>query len=539
MRNRGRIAGQIGQSGRFGKARGAWRHLQLPGRRAAGGQQQAQAKADSGPDHRRLPWLLIACLCGAIAPDLASAQKIAPIAAVRSPPANPVPSGQPVPLTLAETVALGLRDNRTIKSAYLQRVAQKFDLFVADTLFLPKLNLSADIAHQRVGGTTFNTSSVGAAGTWLTPIGTRVQFSWDRRDQLDSGRTGHSDTAALSFTQPLLRGAGTKVNMAPVRIARLQEEINKLSLKSTVIDTVTGIIQAYRRLSQAQSQVELAELSLERTRDLLETNRALIVAGRMAAADIVQTESGVANQEVAVLQARQQLASAQLALLQLLAVDPRTNVVAADEPDAEQADIDLDRVVDLGLSSRVDILGQRLALEQTRIDLAVARNNRLWDLSIGGSVSRQRVDDPILGRLDPPTDHNVGVQLSIPIGDFSYRQREIGATTSLRTAELRYQDLTQSVETQIRDAVQTVEASWQQLVAARRARALAARALELQQEKLKVGRASNFEVLSFQADLRTADTQELAARIGYLNALTSLDQQIGNTLETWRISLND
>ncbi|WP_254684352.1 TolC family protein [Edaphosphingomonas haloaromaticamans] len=450
-----------------------------------------------------------------------------------------MPSGQPVPLTLAETVALGLRDNRTIKSAYLQRVAQKFDLFVAGTLFLPKLNLSADIAHQRVGGTTFNTSSVGAAGTWLTPIGTRVQFSWDRRDQLDSGRTDHSDTAALSFTQPLLRGAGTKVNMAPVRIARLQEEINKLSLKSTVIDTVTGIIQAYRRLSQAQSQVELAELSLERTRDLLETNRALIAAGRMAAADIVQTESGVANQEVAVLQARQQLASAQLALLQLLAVDPRTNVVAADEPDAEQADIDLDRVVDLGLSSRVDILGQRLALEQTRIDLAVARNNRLWDLSIGGSVSRQRVDDPILGRLDPPTDHNVGVQLSIPIGDFSYRQREIGATTSLRTAELRYQDLTQSVETQIRDAVQTVEASWQQLAAARRARALAARALELQQEKLKVGRASNFEVLSFQADLRTADTQELTARIGYLNALTSLDQQIGNTLETWRISLND
>ena len=120
-----------------------------------------------------------------------------------------------------------------------------------------------------------------------------------------------------------------------------------------------------------------------------------------------------------------------------------------------------------------------------------------------------------------------------------HHKREIGATTNLRVAELRYQELAQIVETQIRDGVQTVEASWRQLEAARRARMLAAQALELQQEKLRVGRASNFEVLSFQTDLRAADTQELTAGIDYLNALTALDQQIGNTLETWRISLND
>lgn len=87
--------------------------------------------------------------------------------------------------------------------------------------------------------------------------------------------------------------------------------------------------------------------------------------------------------------------------------------------------------------------------------------------------------------------------------------------------------------------MQSVEASWLQLEAARRARSLAARALDIQREKLKFGRASNFEVLSFEADLRAADAQELSARINYLNQLTSLDQQIGSTLDTWKIDLND
>ena len=72
---------------------------------------------------------------------------------------------------------------------------------------------------------------------------------------------------------------------------------------------------------------------------------------------------------------------------------------------------------------------------------------------------------------------------------------------------------------------------------ARRARDLAERALELEQEKLQAGRTSNFEILSLQAGLRTADIQALAAEIAYLNALTALDQQIGSTLETWRITL--
>lgn len=462
-----------------------------------------------------------------------------PIASVPSPPAAPRPGGAPAPLSLEEAIALALRGNRTIQSAYLERVVDRFDLIVAERAFTPQAGISGQIVRRRIGGVTSEEAVIAPSVGLATPLGTTMQFGWQRRDPLNGGPFGTGEAVSFSLRQPLLRGAGVDVNMAPLRIARMQEDMNRLRLKATVADTVTAVIGAYRSLLQAQEQTRLSELSLERAKALLETNRALIDAGRMAAADIIQTESSVANQEVSLLGARQSQATAQLNLLRLLGLELRTNVVAADTISVRRVEVDLDRTLAMAMDARMDVAAQRISLAQMRQSLIIARNNRLWDLSVVGTVSQFDKDDGIFGAFGAPADHTIGLQLDIPIGDLSSRQQLLAAETSLRTAELRYEDLEQAVEAQIRDSIQQVELLWLQVEAARRARALAARALELQQERLRLGRASNFEVVSFQTDLRNADAQELSANIAYLNALTALDQQIGSTLDTWRISLND
>lgn len=482
--------------------------------------------------------LLCAGLLGMLAVATVARAQVAPspIASVVVPAGASIPAGAPLELTLDEAVALALRYNRGIRSAYLQRVVQRFDLRVAERAFVPRGEIGLEVGQRRRDGETQGETVIRPSASWLTPLGGTVSFNWARADPLKSGGAEY-ETADVSLSQPLLRGAGLAVNMAPIHIARLQEEINRLQLEATVAGTVSSVITSYRGLIQAQEQVRLADESLARTRVLLETNRALIQAGRMAESDIVQTESGVANQEVAVLQARQQVVSAQLALLQLLALASRTNVVANEPMTATRIEVDLDSAMETAFASRIDLLAQRKSLEQMRQSMIVARNQRLWDVSLVASAARN--DGPrFLDRLDE-TDTTVGLRLSIPIGDLSRRQNWLAAETGMQTAELAFEEMKQSVESQVLDAVQSVEASWRQVEAARRARALSARALDIGQEKLRFGRASNFEVLSLQADLRAADAQELSANIAYLNALTALDQQIGSTLETWRISLND
>ncbi|MNS21363.1 Outer membrane efflux protein [compost metagenome] len=468
--------------------------------------------------------------------DARSQAAVSPISSVALPSAAPIPAGAPLELTLDEAVALALRYNRGVRSAYLQRMVERFDLHVAERAFVPQGGIALEVVQRRLGGETRGETVISPSVSWRTPLGGVAEFVWARADPLQGGGAEY-ETAGVSLSQPLLRGGGLAVNMAPVRIARLQEEINRLQLEATVAGTVSSVITSYRRLIQAQEQVRLAEQSLERTEALLETNRALIAAGRMAESDIVQTESGVANQEVAVLQARQQKVSAQLALLQLLALASRTNVVAVEATTAERVEIDLESAMATAFASRIDLLAQRKVLEQMRQSMILARNQRLWDVSLVASATRD--DGPRFFDRFRETDTTVGLRLNIPIGDMSRRQNWLAAETGMQTAELAFEELKQSVESQVLDAVQSVEASWRQVEAARRARALSERALEIGQERLRFGRASNFEVLSLQADLRAADVQQLSANIAYLNALTALDQQIGSTLETWRISLND
>ena len=459
-----------------------------------------------------------------------------PVSPLVLPAGAPIPAGTPLELTLDEAVALSLRYNRGVRSAYLQRVVQRFDLRVAERAFVPRGEVALEVVQRRSDGLSRSETLISPAATWRTPLGGTVNFVWARADPLEGGG-GRYETAGVSLSQPLLRGGGLAVNMAPIHIARLQEEINRLQLEATVAGTVSAVIISYRGLVQAQEQVALAEASLERTRALLETNRALIQAGRMAAADIVQTESGVANQEVAVLQASQQVVSAQLRLLQLLALASRTNVVAVEPMTANRVEVDVDRALETAFAARIDLLAQRKSLEQTRQSMIIARNQRLWDLSLVATATRD--DGPRFFDRYDETDTTVGLRLSLPIGDLSRRQAWLASETAMQTAELAYEEMQQSVEIQVLDAVQAVEAGWRQVEAARRARTLSAQALEIGQERLRFGRSSNFEVLSLQADLRAADVQSLSADIAYLNALTALDQQIGSTLETWRISLND
>ncbi|MGE8323167.1 MAG: TolC family protein, partial [Pseudomonas sp.] len=65
------------------------------------------------------------------------------------------------------------------------------------------------------------------------------------------------------------------------------------------------------------------------------------------------------------------------------------------------------------------------------------------------------------------------------------------------------------------------------------------RKLDIEQEKLASGRSSNFQVLSFESDLRYAQSTHLDATLDYLEAQVVLDQVLGATLDSWDVALND
>lgn len=448
-------------------------------------------------------------------------------------------NAETIDMTLSDAIYLGLRDNRAIRSAYLDRIAQKFDLRVAEDRFTPKLTLSGNYLTAHNQDDRYRQGNLSPKTTLVTPYGSRVSLGWNYNNtRANEAGMSTNDGASISVIQPLLRGAGKDIATAPVRQARLNEQINRLNLKSTVSQTVTQIITAYRVLLQAQEQLKIARESLDRSRKLVEVNRAMIAAGRMAEFEIVQTEAEVASQELNYEEARNQLDISRLALLQFLALNLNTPIVATESLQARHIDVSFPQALKQAEASQPQWLIQLISREQADIDLAVAQNDRLWDISLVGGANQVRARDRN-SDVSRTWENYIGVQVEIPVNDMSTRQAEVQAQVNVRNNVIQLAEARQQLERDITNAVRDISTRWRQYEISLRARDLSLRKLDIEREKLTVGRSSNFQVLSFENDLRNAENVRLNTLISYLNAQAELDQKLGTTLQSWDITLND
>ncbi len=445
-----------------------------------------------------------------------------------------------VVLTLSDVVILALENNRPIKNAYLERIAQRQELAVAEDIFNPNLTPTVSVSVAQLGSTPTTTDAdlgLGATVSLRIPTGGELSFSWATNSQplssnglnIDSNDNPFGQNLQLRFSQPLLRGAGINVNRASIDIARLSEQINILNLKSILINTITEAIVAYRELLRAQEQFKIAQLSLQSARESLENYRILIQAGRLAPVDIVQAETNIANRQVRLIEAENDLAASRLALLNILDIDQNTVIVPADSPQATAVSLNADKLKQLAFGNQPDYLRAQLDIERTKLGLLQAENNRLWDLNLNTSYSYTLSDN---------NDVRVGLGLSRQLGDLTAERDFQRSRINQLQAENTLEEQRESLEIQLKDRIRDVQLSFSQVQLAQKATQLSERQLEIAREKQRLGRdITVFELIRLEDDLVQARNVELNATIDYLNALTRLDQTLGTTLDTWKVTL--
>lgn len=454
-------------------------------------------------------------------------------------------------LSLQDTVALVLRHNRSIESNYLQRVSDRYGLRVAQDEFVPDLTLSGSAATQ----TQFDRSTRRhlRSNTYsLTPVavlriktGGSFVASWDNQFvNVERDNDTVTSTFTLSFVQPLLKGGGIAVATANQKIAERNEVVSILGLKSTLMSTVTLAIQNYRALLQTQQQLEITRRSYERALSLVDINKALIEAGRMAQVEQVQAQADVARRELDVRTAEIALKRARLNLLRVLDIGQDLVFVPQTEKNLPVPPKNLNELLDLAFEHRPDYLSNLLQIENARSRLLVARNNRLWSLDFTSAYSSSGSDEFFGEATEDLTQYregnvNAGIAVNIPIGDLTLRQGVVNAQVGLEQTRLAHDELTDEIRITVEDVLRDVEVQYAQVEIAERSRELAAQAVEIEREKLRAGRSSNFQLVSLQDSLVSAESAALNARISYLNSLTRLDAELGTTLKSWGIALVD
>jgi outer membrane protein TolC len=475
------------------------------------------------------------------------------VAAVASAQASPVVRE----MTLAEIARAAVESSRAVRDAELARRAAGFDRYVEEGRFVPTLLVGASAGRDasrvegldsgdRIQATDDDRSRVAAALEWSAPTGASVLWSWNRSDlerelELPASSTDRARDwgSTIALVQPLLRNGGVGVATAPLAIARQADEQAALAARAAIESVVTSALLAARAQVQAEEEVAIAERSLAGARDLVETNRALIEAGRMARVDLVQSETEVARKEAALLAAENARERARLELLAVLDLDrgtalaPRLDLAALDE-----VDLDLPTLLAFARRNRPDFRATVLAVEIARLDLRVARNNRLWNLDVvaayGDGASR-----PLGQTADLDTREktwSVGLALGHRFGDRTRDRDWAQAKIAAERAELALVEAEQTLELELTDRVRDLEVKRREVELAGRTRELAERQLDIEGEKLRAGRSSNFQYLSFEGQLVEARNGELAARIAYQNAVSLLDRALGRVLDRWGLA---
>jgi outer membrane protein TolC len=491
-----------------------------------------------------LPWVRLALglgLGGAIAPFAALAESLPLV----PPPteAAPVPQGEPqvVPLTLSDLLTLTLEGNRDLRNRVLDRTVERQTLAAAEQTFDPRFTptLEVNATLTEFGGVEGSESELGAV-----LLGGRTDF--DQRVLLNTNlvtRLGTDIVLGLTpleggqlfqfrVSQPLLRGFGTAINEAPVNQARLGEISNQLALRQTVIDTLTTAIVGYNDLVNAQAQVEIQTQALARRQRQLEIVQALVQAGRRAPIDLFDPERSLADAEGSLVNAQNQLDQANNAILNLIGTDRNLRFVVSLDAVRELYAIAAEEVlayqpealVAVALAQRTDYRQAQLQQQQQALDLLIAQDELRWQLN---AVADGTLGDSSVGVL--------GLVATRVFGDPDPETNRVASEIALQQQDNTLAQLQNEIRNDAIARLAEARSNLQQVEAAERATLNARRQVDADQAR---GGRDLFEAISQEESLVTAQTNELAARIAFLNSVARLEQTVGITLERWVGEIN-
>jgi len=475
-------------------------------------------------------------------------RELAPVAAA--------PATEAVRLSLRDALVLALRKNLDLRIARIapevleddvQQALATFDPVVVTELASGK---SRAQPASRLEGTTISESDVfsGAlayqrrltTGSLLqtavedSQAGTNSQFS-----DFGSVNTG---SAGISFTQPLLKGRGRRVNLAPIRLARNRLDMGYHDFRRTAEAVAALTEAAYWNVVYARENLKIRKLTLHQAEQLRELIREKVQVQVLTRNDLTQAEAGVASREGSVILAEQTLSDVEDQLKGLTSLidsaDARdAEIVPVTEAPVSTAPVDVVRSLRHAFEHRPEYLSAKLDLENRQILLVTATDSRYPQLDLSAALSLNGVTGNFANTTDSVLsrdyyEFNVGLSLELPVGLRSARSLVKRRQAEKAQALLSFKKLEQDILLQARAAVRRVVSARKRIRTTEVARKLQKDKLESEQERLRIGRSTAQEVLDFQVDLSLAETSHLKAILDYRKALVDLELAQGTLLSS-------
>jgi outer membrane protein len=481
----------------------------------------------------------------------ASLMLAATLAAAAAPTNAPAPRA----LSLQDCLTEALQHNFDVRVERYDPQIQLYNLNVAYAGYDPTLSLSGTHDHSRSGAIDVTnstsednlfTSSLGGS----LPSGTTYSLDGTAGKYYDTGSADNSDgSVGVSLTQPLLKGLWMDSTRLNISIAKNNLKYSEQTLRQQLITTITAVENAFYELIYARENLQVQQQALALAQTQLNDDKKRVEVGTIAQSGgtIEQDESEVAQNRANLIAAQFTLASDENTLKNLITDNyPQWHDVSLQPTETLTAVRQLFDVQDSwskGLGQRPDLLQAKLSVEQQGIQLKYDRNQLYPQLDLKGSYgyngSGRGFDGTFdqYGAADRPY-YSYGAALSLPLSNARARNSLKADKATEQQLLLKLKQLEQNVMVQIDDAVKNAQSAWESVDATQKARIYAEAALKAEQGKYAVGKSTTFTVLQLQNSLTSARSQEIRMVANYNEALASLAQQEGSTLERHQLDLH-
>lgn len=397
--------------------------------------------------------------------------------------------------TLDECIDYAVEHNISLRQQAQQVESGRIDLTAAKNSLLPQVGASAAESFNFGRGLTAENIYANRNTT---------NFQW-----------------GVQVSVPIFSGLR---NLRTIEQSKLNLYMLACQLDQARDNVTVAIIAQYLQVNYADAvvmtsarQVELAEYELSRRMELA-------LQGKIAEVEVLEAESQLAQDNLTLVNARNDYRTALLELAQLLQLDTADNLRIASSPDSDMPALPaFDQVYAAALGVNNSLRAANASVDVAQSGISVARTGYIPTLSFNGGVGSSYynihgLENMKFGRqMRENYSTYLGFSLNIPIFDaFTTRNAVRRASVQLNTARLQVDQVRSDLYKAIQQAHLQATGAHEKLLAARTAQNSAEAAFQAMTEKYNLGRASATEYEQSRTAMYKASIATVEAKYEYL-----------------------
>ena len=338
-----------------------------------------------------------------------------------------------------------------------------------------------------------------AEWSWVPNLNASASENWSFGRGIGGDNTYKSGNSAstgfnLSSSMPLFDGLATpnRIQLARLNLEAATEDLEKArdDVRVSVAKAYVQVLYNYEILDVAREQLSIDSLQVVRLQGLFEN-------GKASAADLSQQEASLAQSQLTLVQAQNNVRSALLDLAQLLEL-PVWEGFSVERPVLQLEKTLLSSPDDIfadAVGIRPSIRAEELRLEGSERSIRIAKAQLYPSLSLSGGLGTNYYTNfgtqGFWDQMQNNFSQYVGLSLSIPLFNrFSTRNQVRTAQVNRRNQEIQLQRAKNTLYKEIVQAWNGAVAARAKWESAQKAQKAAQDAFVLQQAKYENGKAT-------------------------------------------------